>query len=396
MVEDFHAVPRPDSSSTPPPTSLSPQISRPSSPTIVLGLSDTSDALTLEEPFPLLRVRKALTHLPPNVEQYDRINAILKPLLPSDTLLQHRLVLLPTSIRSRLNASLQADENSGARPLSRHGSYIATDEPHAMLVQDMTAGHNAFSLQLKPKWVVQSPNAPRNARRCRTCALRQMRESEFRQDKRINRPWEPFFCPLDLASGQREGIERAIDAVLSKHAYGGESLNSADFGVTPYLRDTIVDFLLGSPTLPRLRELQQSLDPTGVLSIHDAAQISEDFQVATTLRDCSLFVRISWLDGKDIEKGRDDHEYKTSTGSADAGVSREQLLSGEIDKRRPRVEGLLGDLDLKRPQRSKLQYWRRTEESLIRDGWYHGRRAARSATGGPEPEACLCRLERGG
>lgn len=220
-----------------------------------------------------------------------------------------------------------------------------------------------------------------------------MRESEYRQDKRLSRPRESAsFCPLDLASGQRDGVERAIDMILESNSQTSGGTYSPDAAVRPHVRDVFVKFLLESPILARLRDLQRALDTEGVLSLNDEFDISEEFQLATTLRDCSLFLRATWLDDGELDKDNQDKRHLSSNG---VKVSMDDPLAVEAAKRRPHVEGLLGDLDLKRPERDKLLYWRETEETLIRDGWYDGRRAARPpSSGGTKRESCLCRLER--
>lgn len=49
-------------------------------------------------------------------------------------------------------------------------------------------GSDFLLCEFKPKWLLQSPDAPKNANQCRTCAIRKMR-GQPRQ-----------FCPLQLAS----------------------------------------------------------------------------------------------------------------------------------------------------------------------------------------------------
>lgn len=237
----------------------------------------------------------------------------------------------------------------------------------------MTAKQNQFSIQLKPKWLVQSPNAPPNARRCRTCALRAMRYSErrhhYRQRSNQTSPDAPSaFCPLDLGSHESQGISRAIDAVLRSHFRSLPMSPHTD--PDPYLNRTITDFLLSSPILSRLQELQSSKDPNGVLSIRGdgAQQLSDDFQLATTLRDCTLFLRVT--------RGNDNKK----TPLAGTGF---------------KVEGLLGDLDLKKPEPIKVKYWRQIEERLINEGWYTGRKPnMREEDLAAGSNIAVCRLER--
>jgi inositol-pentakisphosphate 2-kinase len=96
--------------------------------------------------------------------------------------------------------------------------------------------------------------------------------------------------------------------------------------------------------LPRLRQMQMSLDPVGVLR-NDKS--NEKFRAAMTLRDCTVFVRFC--------------------STSNSGSSAEFVPDRAGDRR---VEARLGDLDLKSP--SKAQYWKDTENSLIDEGWYTG------------------------
>ena len=77
----------------------------------------------------------------------------------------------------------------------------------------------------------------------------------------------------------------------------------------------------------------------------------EDFLLAMTLRDCTVFVRFP-------SEGRSEE-----------------------------VEARLGDLDLK--SREKKEYWRRSELELIEDGWYGGKESEEIR------QPLVCQLSRG-
>ena len=98
-----------------------------------------------------------------------------------------------------------------------------------------------------------------------------------------------------------------------------------------------------------LRELQEKCDGEGVLGLAGGEVIPDDFLVAMTLRDCTLFVKVP-ADG-----------------------------DGEIEAR-------LGDLDVKMAGEGKLNYWKGIERSLINGGWYVGMDGGMTG----------CRLERRG
>jgi len=86
--------------------------------------------------------------------------------------------------------------------------------------------------------------------------------------------------------------------------------------------------------LVHLRKLQELLDKTGPLG---ASADDEKFQLAMTLRDCSVFLRV----------------FKRP------------------DQSLPKVIAKLADLD-KKNAAAKMSYWRRTERELVLDGAYTG------------------------
>lgn len=79
-------------------------------------------------------------------------------------------------------------------------------EPHyleerGILLPDMSSiPGSVTTIEIKPKWLLQSPNAPRDAYLCRNCALHASRES----GKPISRTW---ICPLALAAGDKTSIK---------------------------------------------------------------------------------------------------------------------------------------------------------------------------------------------
>lgn len=79
-------------------------------------------------------------------------------------------------------------------------------EPHhleerGILLPDMSSVPGSITtIEIKPKWLLQSPNAPRGAYLCRTCALHASRKSK----KTYTGAW---ICPLALAAGNVAAIE---------------------------------------------------------------------------------------------------------------------------------------------------------------------------------------------
>ncbi|KAK5136696.1 hypothetical protein LTR08_002349 [Meristemomyces frigidus] len=253
----------------------------------------------------LLRLRKDFPHVQSTTEQLQDFDQHFKPLFPPEHIIEHTLVQLAGSIPRLLNQSLQHLD----RPSHRGQDSLPLSETHGLLITDMTPKPDSTLLQLKPKWLSQSPNAPANAKRCRTCALRAQRASQqirTATDKQAS-------CPLALVSERVQDRQRAAEAVT---------------------RDAELRHLLAhevQPLLQLLRQWQIDLDRAGVLNAASAdASAVRDLCKAMTLRDCTLFAR-------------------RSNGGGN-------------------VEVRLGDLDLK--QASQTTKWCQVERSLIGQGWY--------------------------
>ncbi len=190
------------------------------------------------------------------------------------------LIKLPAEVIDRCNRQLKADEQSGRRPAKRAGCYLAQDEPYGLLVSDMTPDleKREVLIEFKPKWLVQSPTSPPGSRRCRTCALK-VRRNAARRLK--GEKQEIFLCPLDLASQDVSRVARAVD-FLVRHS-------KAPKGNVPELQQRLMGFFLGNPLIARLKQLQRHFDPVGVLY---ADVSSRHFLTATTIRDCTLYLRV--------------------------------------------------------------------------------------------------------
>jgi inositol-pentakisphosphate 2-kinase len=113
--------------------------------------------------------------------------------------------------------------------------------------------------------------------------------------------------------------------------------NHFDPAGAPYAR--LADWLRTNTLLERLRAAQMLNDPSGPLK---ACEFDPKFQLAMTLRDCTVFVRIP----------------------ADPG--------------RP-VEAKLGDMDQKNWE-DKLGYWQSMESRLVEEGYYAGKEEPRQVT----------------
>ncbi|KAE8447134.1 hypothetical protein EG329_011118 [Mollisiaceae sp. DMI_Dod_QoI] len=294
----------------------------------------------------LLRLRKDLPTTLTVVIAQGQWEEWVKPLFKGDQIVHQQLVKIrPGKIIENLNEELHLREvehvtigrNPDLRPVKRQGVYLANDE-HGLLITDMTPGlGDAEVIEFKPKWLTQSPSAPKGAKRCRQCAITARRNQEFAKK---NLPGEILkeFCPLDLVSGCPKDIVYAAKILLAPEP----CLPSVD---------RFVDWIINSDLLVHLRDAQASLDKVGPLT---ADPNDWKYRVAMTLRDCTVFVR--------FPENKDDDKKK--------------------------IEARIGDLDVKSTE--KAEYWKRTEEELIREGWYMGTEQVTTA----EPRGIVCRLGR--
>ncbi|MCJ1283378.1 Inositol-pentakisphosphate 2-kinase [Xylographa opegraphella] len=304
------------SSTTPPPTEIEPPLPTP------------------HQPAHLFRLRKDLPTTTPIPAAQTHYESLISPHFAASNLVAQTLVALPPGLVRSCNDALRAMEAVGARDVRRRGLWLDEGAGVGLLVEDMTAEGwlgegGVVCLEVKPKWLAQSPGAPRGARRCRTCALGAMRRGE---EGVRGRGW----CPLGLVAGERGLVERAVEGVVADSGEGAPRVGER-------VRGRIVDFLMEDGLLGRLRDLQLRFDPKGVM---EGDVEGEAFRMAMTLRDCTLFLRIP---------------------SSGAGA----------------VEAKLGDMDLK--SAAKADYWRRLEERLIKEDWY----AVEEWDGEAEETVCL-------
>ncbi|RAL04077.1 inositol-pentakisphosphate 2-kinase [Aspergillus ibericus CBS 121593] len=262
----------------------------------------------------LLRLRKDTSAGISYQEIARNFDRCIRPLFKPEELVDQELVYLPKGLVHLCNEQLQAAERNGQRPKRRQGVYLSTIEPFGLLITDMTT----FSCpgttlsELKPKWLLQSPSAPPNSRRCRTCALRDKKNQKARKKGVAG---EESFCPLDLVSDRFDNVLRAAQFVKGCKD-----------------RARLAKVLYRNGTLQRLLTHQKTFQDVG---LHGPPPTSREKSLAMTLRDCTMFIRMP----------RDD--------------------SG-------RVEIRLGDLDLKTGAGGKAQYWLDLEQQLIMEDWYAG------------------------
>ena len=272
-------------------------IPRPSTPSVAADSAFFDDQPGITELAPLqvdptlegklVRLRKATAPTCSVLDLYEYYKKTVVSLFPQAEDRVEYVLFNPTSgLISDLNQHLKAMESKQSRPEKRHGTYLAQGEDYGLLVTDMSCSspssvhHRCF--EFKPKWLVQSPSAPANAVRCRTCALRNFR----RLISQNNSPAgdHSAFCPLGLVSIDRRVVERTVSNI-----FGWHSREEAKNSIELTLRQQLIDLIHGNALLDRLRDLQLTLDPHGVLSIPST---NHDFLTAMTLRDCTVFIKV--------------------------------------------------------------------------------------------------------
>jgi inositol-pentakisphosphate 2-kinase len=104
-------------------------------------------------------------------------------------------------------------------PHNRHITPHHLDE-EGILLPDMSSEpqQSFFTVEVKPKWLLQSPNAPRDAYLCRTCA-----RHESRKGKKGSKG--PSICPLALAVGNVPAIEEWLRVTLEEASAGKSTLS---------------------------------------------------------------------------------------------------------------------------------------------------------------------------
>ena len=225
----------------------------------------------------LLRLRKDVPSSVPVLESFNFFKSRIEPLFPDGTLLEQTLYEVSPDVIEKYNKELRRDEKQEyLRDSGRGGRYLAVDEPYGTLITEMLWDDEHASCDFKLKWLSPSPSAPTGAKRCRTCALRAMRNPE------PNFVTEHCsFCPLVLTAGNesllRDHLMEALVKMRGAPIFVPEQVNYA------------LPFLMQSPILGRLKELQQKYDPHGPIS---ADLNCEDFRVAMTLRDCTMFMKV--------------------------------------------------------------------------------------------------------
>ncbi|KAI5309224.1 Inositol-pentakisphosphate 2-kinase [Ascosphaera atra] len=315
----------------------------------------------------LLRLRKDRPRHKSSAETIWAFDEHIKPLFEPSEVVGQTLVKLTDDCIRRGNEQLHAAEKEGTRSPKRYGIYLAP-ERSGILVEEVKAALDGsrklpsqLFIELKPKWLLQSPSAPAAATRCRTCALREMREHNSLQRackvKQVHGTGQyvlpvHHFCPLDLVSDDYTDVKRAARVLALSHGYD-----------SVFDHEMLALALYRHPLLMKLRSLQEcystvSLDDFGNGKAVDAVKRG----VSMTLRDCTMFFS---LDTRGLP-----HALPLMNGDAC-----NDKLSGLLDSIHASTEAKLCDLDFKDGSGGKLGYWWDIEARLRCEGWYEGRKA---------------------
>jgi len=245
----------------------------------------------------LLRLRKALPSGSPNIVTYQYLESTIFPLLPKDLPISYRLVKIPPTLIERLNTALTDLEATGKRPKKRHGLYLTLAEPYGFLITDMTPEEDTdeYLIEFKPKWLTQSPSAPKDWKRCRTCALRLKKAAEASEHISTSpttiatlpstthhkKPSWNGYCPLDLSSSSPDRLRKAVSCILSTSKLS-----------RPGDVDRVTEYLHSQGWLRLLKSKQNQLDTIGPLAITEETA-SHEFLTCMTLRDCTVFLKVN-------------------------------------------------------------------------------------------------------
>ncbi|KAF2743087.1 hypothetical protein M011DRAFT_246034 [Sporormia fimetaria CBS 119925] len=275
----------------------------------------------------VMRISKGLDKTLDGRQVYHDFEHEIQPLFDTRStpnFLEHLLslwmVALDPSVHSGLNEEIETRS-------SRYKGPIPTDSV-GLIMENMSTSQSQHTLsvtiELKPKWLAQSPNAPPGSVRCRTCALQASKEHKGISKK------DAYICPLNLIDAEANVLEPFILLNVQEATRGQVELQAAKEQAIAHTMAHYLEHGKGYLLMQHIRTKQCELDPHGVLGPYNP----HDLRLAMTLRDCSLFLRYV------------ENEHGTE------------------------VQARLGDLDFKSAE--KMDDWAKKEEQLIAGGWYKG------------------------
>lgn len=251
-----------------------------------------------------------------------------------DMFVQVRMANIPPEAVIHLHKYLEA-LNTAVGPMAefqKRPRKFVGDRIHnwclVLLVENMLPrADDERVVEFKPKWLAQSPTAPKNANTCRCCALA---SRNFNRTQEANVGPERYPCPLwlDPERPTPKGKETVRQKTIARLFNGSKEAPA------------IYELLKKTHILTMLKRLQIEKDPHGPLR---ASKDDEEFSTAMTLRDCSLYMR-----------------YRIKDNGKETVV-----VEGSF-------EAKLADLDKKNAD-WKFAEWQEKERVLVEEGWYTGR-----------------------
>jgi len=282
----------------------------------------------------VLRMRKALPFTKPCTEAMEDFENCIQPLF------SHHPSLLMKQALYKLTREMVMEADQELRDLDHHHHHSSSkgnkgrdhhrrhvylpsyeEEQYGILMPNLQKPGTDRLIEFKPKWLVQSPSAPQDARRCRTCALNAMRRHSAKTKGR----GDSGFCPLDLLSEDDRVMEKAVAHIWRPMDQGLLDVFAREF------RTKV------QPALRHLQLLQLEHSFVGLDHFRDPGAL--DFSIAMALRDCSAFLVI---------------DQPSRSGKEDVEIT----------------DVKFADLDLKSPDGGKVEKWAAMEEELIRGHWY--------------------------
>lgn len=246
----------------------------------------------------LLRLRRN-KNAPGTAEIDEYLATSIRPVL-GRFLFSYSVVALPLGFVASLPQADELDqneplgllmENLGPKPeqtlsVKSQGVKIVHDSPW-----------NSYTVEVKPKWLIQSPTAPNDSTNCRTCALGLLRG-------------KPKMCPLKLFNKDTDIVE--------------DTLNRGFPGKETQLKP-LAKFFSSSSLFDDIRLMQEG-DEKGILGYAEYSHLPQKFVTAMAMRDVSLFVSV---EGQSVSGKVVDADIKSVSEKRDywSGLE-EQLISG--------------------------------------------------------------------
>lgn len=212
----------------------------------------------------LLRLRRN-RNAPSTAEVDEYLTGTIRPAI-GEFLFQYTVVNLPFGFLESLPEAENLDlgeplgllmENLGPKPTETNEI-----KSHAVKI-NYSDNWESYTVELKPKWLLQSPTAPADSVNCRTCALQLKRE-------------KPRICPLRLFNKDESTVLKALEEVFP----GTESQFAP-----------LAEFFSKSELFAEIRHMQHG-DEQGILGYAAYVQVPPQFVTAMTMRDVSLFVHV--------------------------------------------------------------------------------------------------------